>query len=231
MGRIAFHFSRRHGGRPIATNFYLQWPGASCDQRTPAAMAEPMTPATLGAMACISRKLWRIFLLAHHLHDPRGIGYGGDSRRAYQGIDFIFQKQVHQLGEQHAAGGGDGEGRGPREQRSGSTSACRKLPRWCCADAEAQQDRDNVDHCRAGGVARRSVTMHSFIRLPKNSMPIRTNAPGASKVQIRKAAIGKMIRSRRETFREGFMRIKRSSRVVSSRMMGGWITGTRAMYE
>jgi hypothetical protein len=28
---------------------------ASCDHNTPAAMAEPMTPATFGAIACISR--------------------------------------------------------------------------------------------------------------------------------------------------------------------------------
>ncbi len=78
-------------------------------------------------------------------------------------------------------------------------------------------------------LASRSVTILSFSRLPKNSMPNSTIAPGAISVQIKKAATGKIIFSRLETFRGGFMRIKRSSRVVSNRMIGGWMTGTSAM--
>ena len=62
-------------------------------------------------------------------------------------------------------------------------------------------------------------------------MPNSTMAPGAISVQIKNAATGKIIRSRRETTRGGFMCISRSSRVVSSFMIGGWITGTSAMYE
>ena len=54
-------------------------------------------------------------------------------------------------------------------------------------------------------------------------------APGAMAAHTTKARIGKMMRIRRLTGREGFMRISRSSRVVSSRMMGGWMTGTSAM--
>ena len=42
--------------------------------------------------------------------------------------------------------------------------------------------------------------------------------------------MGKMIRSRRDTCRDGFIRIRRSCLVVSSFMIGGWMTGTRAMY-
>ena len=43
--------------------------------------------------------------------------------------------------------------------------------------------------------------------------------------------MGKTIRSNRETSRDGFIRISRSFLVVSRRMMGGWMTGTSAMYE
>ena len=46
---------------------------------------------------------------------------------------------------------------------------------------------------------------------------------------MRKATMGKMIFSRCETSRGGFMRISRSLRVVKSFITGGWMTGTRAM--
>ncbi len=53
--------------------------------------------------------------------------------------------------------------------------------------------------------------------------------PGATTVQMRKAPMGKSIFSRRETGGGVDMRMSRSRRVVSSFMMGGWMTGTRAM--
>ena len=69
--------------------------------------------------------------------------------------------------------------------------------------------------------AKRSVTPLSLSRLPKNSMPSKPIAPGARSAQMRKATIGKMIFSRCETSRGGFMRISRSLRVVKSFITGG----------
>ena len=54
-------------------------------------------------------------------------------------------------------------------------------------------------------------------------------APGTISAQIRNAAIGKMIFSRVPTSRGGFILIKRSFFVVSSFMIGGWMTGTNAI--
>ena len=65
------HVGKRHPGGRLAlvavpqdgigdTEFvchYLRLPHLNRDRNTPAAMAEPMTPATLGPMACMSRKL------------------------------------------------------------------------------------------------------------------------------------------------------------------------------
>ena len=62
-------------------------------------------------------------------------------------------------------------------------------------------------------------------------MPISPIEPGAMRAQMRKAAMGKMIFSRCETSRGGAMRISRSLRVVRSFITGGWITGTKAIYE
>jgi hypothetical protein len=53
--------------------------------------------------------------------------------------------------------------------------------------------------------------------------------PGAIRVQIKKPPMGKMIFSCLVTGRGAGIRIRRSLRVVNSFMIGGWITGTRAM--
>ena len=77
--------------------------------------------------------------------------------------------------------------------------------------------------------ASRSVTPDSRKRLPNISIPRSIEEPGARSVQIVKVITGNMIFSTLDTSRGGFIRIRRSSRVVSSFMMGGCMTGTRAM--
>ena len=78
-------------------------------------------------------------------------------------------------------------------------------------------------------LASRPVTPDSFSRLPKNSMPSSGRPPGASSAVTSSPMIGKTIFSKRDTLRPGFIRISRSSRVVSSFMIGGWMIGTIAM--
>ncbi len=81
----------------------------------------------------------------------------------------------------------------------------------------------------AAVLASRPVTPDSFSRLPKNSGPSSGRPPGATMHVTSMPPMGKAIRSNRETLRPGFIRISRSSRVVSSFMMGGWMMGTIAM--
>ena len=76
---------------------------------------------------------------------------------------------------------------------------------------------------------RRSTTPHSFIRLPSIRQPISGAALGSSSAMMTVMTIGKRIRSSFDTGRSVCMRIFRSFSLVSIRMMGGWITGTRAM--
>ena len=83
----------------------------------------------------------------------------------------------------------------------------------------------------AAVLARRFVTPLSFNRLPKNSIPKSGSADGLMKVVSNKPTIGKMTFSVLPTIRGSFIFIKRSSLVVSKRMIGGWMTGTKAMYE
>ena len=76
---------------------------------------------------------------------------------------------------------------------------------------------------------RRSTTPHSLKRLPSIRQAIRGAAEGTSSATKIATMMGKMIFSRLETSRRGFMTIFRSASVVKRRIMGGWMTGTRAM--
>jgi hypothetical protein len=78
---------------------------------------------------------------------------------------------------------------------------------------------------------RRSTTPHSRIKLPKQNIPINGAADGNSNATSNSNTNGNMIRSSFDTSRSCSITISRSARVVSARMMGGWIRGTRAMYE
>ena len=76
----------------------------------------------------------------------------------------------------------------------------------------------------------RSTTPDSRSRLPSISMPMSGEALGTSRPVSSVTAMGKRTRVSLETGREVYsMRISRSWRVVSKRMMGGWMMGTRLM--
>ena len=75
----------------------------------------------------------------------------------------------------------------------------------------------------------RSVTPHSLKRLPSMRQAMRGAAEGTSRATKMVTTMGNTIFSFLLTSRRGFMTIWRSFSVVSSFMMGGWITGTRAI--
>ncbi len=73
-------------------------------------MAEPMTPATLGPMACISRKLRGVVLLAVHLGDTGCHRDSGDTGRADQRVDLLAGQLAHDVAADQTTSGGDAEG-------------------------------------------------------------------------------------------------------------------------
>ena len=75
----------------------------------------------------------------------------------------------------------------------------------------------------------RSVTPHSRKRLPSIKQAIRGSGRGHQQSHKDGHHDGEDDLLLLETSRRGFMTILRSSSVVSSFIMGGWITGTRAM--
>ena len=78
-------------------------------------------------------------------------------------------------------------------------------------------------------LARRFVTPLSFNKLPKNNIPRSGNAEGLMNVVKRSPTIGKQTFSVLLTVRGAFMWMTRSFCVVSSLMIGGWISGTSAI--
>ena len=78
---------------------------------------------------------------------------------------------------------------------------------------------------------RRSTTSHSRMRLPNASIPISSAADGSNNATSSSNTSGKRMRSAFETSRSCTISILRSASVVSALMMGGWISGTSAMYE
>ena len=76
---------------------------------------------------------------------------------------------------------------------------------------------------------RRSSTPHSLARLPSIRQAIRGAAEGTSSATNTVTTTGKKIFSFLLTWRRGFMTICRSFSVVRAFMIGGWITGTRAI--
>ena len=76
---------------------------------------------------------------------------------------------------------------------------------------------------------RRLTTPDSFIRLPKQNMPSSGAASGNSSATSTSSRIGNRIFSSRPTGRNCSILMRRCFSVVSSRITGGWINGTRAM--
>ena len=75
----------------------------------------------------------------------------------------------------------------------------------------------------------RSTTFDSRKRLPSMNIAISGAEAGTRSTMPIAAATGKTSFSRAVTLRAFLIRIRRSPSVVSSRMIGGWMMGTRAM--
>ena len=106
----------------------------------------------------------------------------------------------------------------------------RKVEPWVVAPTVRPRKMVTMLHSSFWAVLlMRSTTPQTRIRLPSISMPTRVAASGSSSDTMIVTAMGKMIVSVLETWRSWPMRMVRSLWVVSAFMMGGWMTGTKAM--
>ena len=199
----------------------------------PAATAEPITPDTLGAIACISRWFDESYLRPSFCTTLALSGTADTPAAPTSGLILLpsLINKFITLANMIPPAVAIIKDKAPSTKINidslvRNTSACVEAPTVSPNKMVTISIRDVL-----AVSAKRFVTPLSLRIFPKNSIPSNGNAPGEIKVVKIKATIGKMIFSSLLTERGGFMRITRSFLEVNKRMMGGWITGTRAIYE
>ena len=118
----------------------------------PAATAEPMTPATLGPMACISRKL-EGFSFWPTVWDTRAaMGTADTTGGADEGIHLAAGGKVHDVAEDDAAGRGQAEGEQAQEDDLQGIRSQEGVIGGLEAHGQAQRDGDDVHQGVLSGV-------------------------------------------------------------------------------
>ena len=96
-------------------------------------------------------------LLALHLGDPGGHGHGGHAGGADEGIDLLLEEEVHELGQQHAAGGAEAEGHDAHAHDEQGAALEEGSGGGGGAHGDAQEDGDDVHQLVLGGLVQ---TLH-----------------------------------------------------------------------
>ncbi len=91
-------------------------------------------------------------LLALHLGDPGGHGYGGDAGGADEGVDLLLHEEVHELGQEHTAGGAEAKGDDAHEHNSDGLEGQEGGGGSGGAHGDAQEDGDDVHQLVLGGL-------------------------------------------------------------------------------
>ena len=124
--------------------------------RKPAAIADPMTPATLGPMACMSRKLEGFAFWPSRWDtraDAGGHRHRGHAGGANQRIDLSAAQLVHQLADQQAADGAEGERDQAQHNDLDGVELQEPGSDHRGADADAQEQGDDIHQGVLGHVA------------------------------------------------------------------------------
>src|SRR5699024_6921072 len=91
-------------------------------------------------------------LLPLHLGDPGSHGHGGHAGGADEGIDLLLQEEVHELGQQHAAGGAEAEGHHAHAHDLQGLHAEEGGGGGGGAHGDPQEDDDDVHQLVGGGL-------------------------------------------------------------------------------
>ena len=106
-------------------------------------------------------------------------------------------------------------------------SACMRLP-----TVRPRKIVDRLASSFDAVLASWATTPDSLRRLPNISVATRGAEGGTRKPTMMVTAMGKAMTAPRGTGRGAYsMRMRRSDRVVNQRISGGWMIGTRLMYE
>ena len=192
-------------------------------------MAEPMTPATLGPMACIRRKLVLLYFLPTSWDTRAAIGTAETPAEPMSGL--ILPPESRYMIRPPS--------RPPTVEMAKATRPrtmilmvfqVRNRSAVMVAPTEVARKMVTMFMRAFWAVSlRRSATPHSRNRLPSIRQPISGAVEGRSRMTKAETMIGKMIFSVLVTSRFCSILTTRISGVVRAFMMGGWISGIRAI--
>ncbi|SCJ53256.1 Uncharacterised protein [uncultured Blautia sp.] len=188
-----------------------------------------MTPATLGPMACISRKLPGLASWPTFWDTRAAMGTADTPAEPMRGLIFSLRNRFMNLASSTPPAVPKLKATMPMAMMARVRGLRKVFP---VAVAPTETPRKMVTMLMSSFctvLLSRSVTPHSRNRLPSIKQAISGAAEGTSRATNTVTTMGNTIFSFLETSRRGFITILRSSSVVSSFIMGGWITGTRAM--
>ena len=120
--------------------------------RIPAATAEPITPATLGPMACISRKLEGFSLWPTFWETRAAIGTAETPAEPIRGLTWPPVSDVHHLAAQNTGCGAEGEGDQAQHDDEQGAGVQEGVGRGGAANGQRQEDGDDVHQLIAGGL-------------------------------------------------------------------------------
>ena len=192
-------------------------------------MAEPMTPATFGPMACMSRKFAGLAFWPTIWETRAAIGTAETPAEPISGLTFLPDSLHMMLPPMRPPAVEMPNATRPRKMIF-RVSAFRKLEATMVAPTEVERKIVTMfmrAFCTVSD--RRSVQPHSRKRLPSIRQPISGAVDGRSRMTKMVTMIGKRIFSVLETGRDCTILILRSASEVMSFMIGGWIIGIRAM--
>ena len=164
------------------------------DIKIPAATAEPMTPDTFGAMACISRWFDGLYFRPSTSETRAASGTADTPALPIRGLILLpsLQNRFISFAQHTPPKVATTNDAAPR-QKMMSESVVRNTS--ACVDAPTVRPSNIVTISiseLAAVLARRFVTPLSFRRLPKNSIPRRGRADGLMKVVSSRPTIGKI---------------------------------------
>ena len=188
-----------------------------------------MTPATLGPIACISRKLWGLDSSPTLLDTRAAMGTAETPAEPINGLIGCLLMRLSSLAISTPQA----------VPMAKATMPSPRMPRVSTARKRSAISLEPTDSPRkmvtmlirafCAVSESRSTTPHSRIRLPKQNIPSSGAASGRNNTTRISSASGNTIFSSFDTGRSWVMAMLRSFWVVNAFMIGGWINGTSAM--
>ena len=198
---------------------------------TPAATADPITPAIFGPIACINKWFWELYSNPTLLTTLAAIGTAETPAAPISGLILVLLKIFIIFATITPVAVPIAKAIMPKI-RMPNVSGVKNLSAASFDPTDKPKKIVTIfikEFCATS--LNLSTTKDYFIRLPKQSIPNRGAALGSNKPTNKNSIIGKIIFSFWDTLLNWTIWIVLSESEVKAFIIGGCINGTSAMYE